>query len=272
MSNRLGAFVRLLSLVSLAAFSLLMTRPAAARSYVGNGVAVGGGYARVVIVTTSAGTPSSISVVMDRRVLQGMPSATVTRSEWEYLLPLPDGAPLTGYDHVTLTWYPQGHAPRGTYAAAHFGVHFYLVGRSAQESARFDDKARWNAGAAISPSLVPPGYVVVLDPAVGMFGMHGLNPEGPEFHGGPFTRTFLYGYDRGAMIYLEPMVSLSYLRAAPDVTLPVATPAAYSTTGLYPERYRVAFDRRTDCYVVSLVALRSWTGSGELLTGRASRR
>ncbi|UYG08331.1 hypothetical protein [Halomonas sp. M4R1S46] len=103
--------------------------------------------------------------------------------------------------------------------------------------------------------MIPP------DSAVERMGVHGIDADSEEFHGQPFTRTFVYGYDAGRLIFLEPMIALDYLRSRPDATLPVKTPAAYTNPGYYLGHYRVAYAPATDEYRVELLDLRPFPAS-----------
>ena len=250
---------RSLWLASLLALGLLGANSATARIYTGTPSPVGNGFARVAVATDASGAPTSVSLLVDANALQGLPEPTATQHEWEYVVAMPQGAPATGYDHVVLNWNPKGHPPQGVYSVPHFDVHFYVISRASQEAVTFQGN---EAGPGLAPPdarLIPAGYVVPPDTAVERMGAHGINPSGPEFHGKPFTHTFIYGYYRGSMIFVEPMVTLAYLKTLPDVTTAVRTPATYSATGYYPTKYRIGFDRERGHYSIALLALRPYT-------------
>jgi hypothetical protein len=196
-------------------------------------------------------------VLLDAAALKGLPAATPTQHEWDYLLPMPKDAPWTGIDHVYLNWNPQGHDPQGIYTAPHFDVHFYSIPSAAREAITFKgaDKSGLAQPAA---ALLPKGFVVPPDTAVEKMGVHGLDPKGPEFRGRPFSHTFIYGYHKGALVFVEPMVTKAFLESKPDVTTRIAVPAAYSLPGYYPTRYRVAYDSGRDQYVIMIAGLREW--------------
>lgn len=103
--------------------------------------------------------------------------------------------------------------------------------------------------------------VVPADTAVERMGLHGIDPASPEFRGSPFTHTFLYGYHAGRLVFVEPMVTLAYLKSRADVTVPVKRPSEYTFAGYYPSRYRVGFDAERDEYRVALLGLRAY-GAG----------
>jgi len=231
-----------------------------AHIFAGDPVAVGNGQARVIVVDGSNGTPTSVHVVLDGHALEGLPQATADRESWEYVLPMPTTGPRTGYDHIGLDWNPDGHRPAGVYTVPHFDVHFYLISTAEQQAITFTGSARERAIAPPDPSLVPVGYVVPPDTAEERMGLHGLDPASGEFHGKPFTYTFLYGYHDRRLVFVEPMITLAYLRTRADVIVPVKTPAAYSLPGYYPTRYRMGYDASRDEYHVALLGLRRWGG------------
>ncbi|MFC3284510.1 DUF5602 domain-containing protein [Litchfieldella rifensis] len=221
----------------------------------GHPVAVGNGLARVVVTQDTGGIPTSIAVVLTADALEGLPEPQPDQKAWLYLLPLPEGVSPTGYDHVLLDWNPAGHIPDGVYSVPHFDMHFYLISDAERQAITFLGPDREQQLAPPDALLVPAGYVVPPESAVEHMGVHGIDPAGHEFHGQPFTHTFIYGYHGGRLIFVEPMVSLDFLHSRPDVTMPVKTPARYSLSGYYPTQYRVSFDPAHDEYHIELLGL-----------------
>lgn len=220
--------------------------------YTGTPVAVGNGTARVVVTINGMEEPESVSVVLTRDALQGLPQIQGEQMVWEYSLPMPDTGPRTGYDHVMLDWNPAGHIPEGVYNVPHFDVHFYLISNGEREAITFHGESRELALTAPAPQLVPVGYVVPPDTAVDRMGMHGLDPAGHEFHGQPFSHNFIYGYYKGELVFVEPMVSLVFLESLPEMTSPVKQPQRYSYPAWYPATYRIGFDADKGEYTIAL--------------------
>ncbi|MBA3892938.1 MAG: hypothetical protein H0X69_04485 [Gemmatimonadales bacterium] len=67
--------------------------------------------------------------------------------------------------------------------------------------------------------------------------------------------TFIYGAYDGKLIFLEPMVSHSYLSSKPQQCMPVRAPKTYATAGYYPSSYCVRHDAASATYRVSLEGL-----------------
>ncbi len=259
--------VAALALVAVAAGGLAPVARAAdapmASVHEGPAVKVGNGTARVVVAATAKGVPASVSVVLTAGALEGLPAPSKEHPEWEFVLPMPATGPRTGYDHVALDWNPAGHPPEGIYTVPHFDFHFYAVSRAEQEGVSFSGTAGAEAAKVADSALLPKGYVVPPDTAVAKMGVHGVDPASPEFHGKPFTRTFIYGYYKGRLTFVEPMVTLAYLLSKPDVTAAVKVPSAYSYPGFYPTKYRVGYDPRRKLYFLSLIGLHEWAPGGE---------
>jgi hypothetical protein len=259
--------VAALALVTAAAAGLAPVGRAAdapkASVHEGEAVKVGNGTARVVVAATAKGMPKSVSVVLTAGALEGLPAVSKEHPEWEYVLPMPETGPRTGYDHVALDWNPAGHPPQGIYTVPHFDFHFYAVSRAEQEGVSFSGTAGAEAAKVADSALLPKGYIVPPDTAVEKMGVHGVDPTAPEFHGKPFTHTFIYGYYKGRLTFIEPMVALSYLLTKPDVTAEVKVPSAYSYPGFYPSKYRVGYDPKRKLYVLSLIGLHEWAPGGE---------
>jgi hypothetical protein len=115
-----------------------------------------------------------------------------------------------------------------------------------------------DAAAKVSDkNLIAPDYQVVPDTAVNMMGVHAIDTTAPEFHGKPFTATFIYGYYKGKLIFLEPMITRAFLSGKPDVTLPVKTPAHYSSPGYYPAAYSVRYDANSKNFMIELQKLKA---------------
>lgn len=248
-----GLFHPVRSIAAFAALSLsslaLAAEPAA---FTGAPVTVGLGTARMLVTTNASNAPDSISVVLTKDALNGLPDARPDQMAWEFELPMPDTGPKTGFDHVVLDWNPAGHPPDGVYSVPHFDVHFYVISNGERAAVTFHGDGRQVAMAAPDPQLVPAGYVVPPDAAVEKMGMHGLDPAGGEFHGAPFSHTFIYGYYKGELTFVEPMISLAFLQSLPEVTSPVRKPQRYSRPGWYPATYRIGFDAARGEYTIAL--------------------
>lgn len=226
--------------------------------FIGAPVAVGNGSAWVMVTANARNEPESVSVVMTKEALQGLPAFDANKPAWEFPISMPEAGPRTGYEHVVLDWNPAGHIPEGVYSVPHFDVHFYLIKNEEREAITFHGDDRQLAMAAPDEQLVPAGYVIPPDAAVDGMGMHGLDPAGGEFHGQPFSHNFIYGYYRSELMFVEPMVSLGYLESLADSTTPVKKPQRYSYPAWYPAAYRIGFDSGKGEYTIALLELQRY--------------
>lgn len=228
------------------------------RIYEGALVHVGNGTARMLVRVDKAGKPLSVAVLMSPGALSGLPSTLNTETpegSWEYTLAMPIKGPKTGYTHVVIDWNPHGHPPPHIYTVPHFDFHFYLT--SADEVARVVFTGPTDPAARVSDArLVPTGYQVIPETAVNRMGVHAIDTAAPEFHGKRFTATFIYGYYKGQLTFVEPMVTRAYLLKKPHFAGAVKTPGRYSMSGYYPTRYSVRYDAPRKAYLIELGKLK----------------
>jgi hypothetical protein len=164
-----------------------------------------------------------------------------------------------------LNWNPTGHGPPHVYDRPHFDFHFFIMDYIDRNFIRVGpcgfvvdcDDFR-TAIKPVPPRFVPPNYRS-FDAVEPRMGNHLVDVTSPEFTGGVFTRTFVYGSYNGNVTFLEPMITLAFLESRPSECLPVKQPAAYKVTGYYPTKYCTQY--RNGIYTVSLEGLTFRRGS-----------
>ncbi len=228
-----------------------------------------------------SGAPKTIGVVFSASALDALPTApsdghrcfdanndgvinlATECSMWhERVLPVPSEASRrtdVPFKWALLNWNPRGHIPPGVFDKPHFDVHFYIEpienifalqrGTCGLEFLRCDQFAL--ARKAVPRNYVPPNFRDVGAAAPAM-GNHLLDPTTPEFHGEPFTRTWIYGIYDGRVIFYEDMVALSFLMSKPNACVPIQSPEAVALTGYYPTRSCVRYTPGKDEYTVSI--------------------
>ncbi len=219
----------------------------------GTAVALGNGTARSYLVTQS-GTPVELGVALSQGALDSLPSVA-KMGGYEYLLPLPAGNP-TQYQVIGLNWNPTGHPPAGIYTVPHFDFHFYMISLAAKDSIVPIDTAFASEAANLPAAVYRPANYVADPPAnaVPTMGLHWHDSTAAEYHGQPFTRTYIEGSWNGRFIFAEPMVALSYLLTKPDELVPVVS-AQHSVAGYYPAAYRVGWNAAAGEWRVGLAQL-----------------
>ena len=264
----------------LAALSLGCSTTRTAR-VLGTPSSLGNGTAASYSELDASGAPKAIGVVFSAGALDALPTAPsdghrcfdanndgvtdlVTEcSPWhERVLPVPSEAsrrPDVPFKWALLNWNPHGLPPPGVSAKPHFDVHFYIEpienifalqrGTCGAEFLRCDQFAL--AGKPVPRNYVPPNFqdLGVAAPAMGN---HLLDPTTPEFHGEPFTRTWIYGIYDAKVIFYEEMVALSFLMSKPDACVPIQSPVSVALAGYYPTRSCVRYAPGKDEYTVSI--------------------
>lgn len=228
-------------------FSMNMALAHDAKTYWGEKVNVGNGYAQTFIKIKNT-RPTELGIAVSEGGLTNLPMHEMV----EYILPLPTEVSIPPYKHITFDWNPHGHEPDGVYDRPHFDMHFYFITKDEQQAITCmgDDAAicMQNPAAEFLVSDYAP------TPAgVPKMGWHWVDLLSPEFNGGIFTRTFIYGYYAGNPIFLEPMVTLEYLQSKEESCLPVRQPATFpDENGYYPQKYKVYFNKKTKLHMIVL--------------------
>ncbi len=247
--------VAMLAFAPIAGPALAQGKPA---TYVGKAVRIGHGTAHTVVRSDAAGKAAVIGVAFTPGMLENLPKAAKGADpDFPYVLPMPAKGPRTVVDHVVVNWESAGHPPSHVYDVPHFDFHFYLVSRAEQMKVAFkDENASGDPSQQPPAELVAAGYILPPGTAVPRMGVHAIDPASPEFHGKPFTATFIYGYYDKRQTFFEPMVTLAYLKSKPSFSAPLARPHSYTKPGAYPSAYGVKYDAARKVYEVTLEQLK----------------
>jgi hypothetical protein len=226
--------------------------------YEGKPVHIGHGVAHTVVRTDADGKLASIGIVFTPGMLEGLPEAAKgAEPDFPYVLPMPTKGPRTVVEHAVVNWESAGHPPPHVYDVPHFDFHFYMVSRAEVAKVGFKDENESASPAQQPPpELMPAGYILPPGTAVPQMGVHAINPASPEFHGQPFTATFIFGYYNKQQTFVEPMASLAFLKSKPSFSAAVPRPAAYTKPGAYPSAYSVKYDAAHKVYEVALEELK----------------
>ncbi|NUR82970.1 MAG: hypothetical protein HOY71_02655 [Nonomuraea sp.] len=157
-------------------------------------------------------------------------------------------------------WNPMGHIPVGVYNVPHFDFHFYLQPKAERDAIRpgpcpvltnCDDYAK--AKVAV-PAKYVQGDFADVDAVEPKMGNHLIDLTAPEFHGVPFTYTWIYGSYEGKVTFYEAMITKAWFEGRKDVCSPLKLPAAWQVAGYYPTRYCVEYRDNRDDYTVTLTS------------------
>ncbi|HET7550103.1 MAG TPA: DUF5602 domain-containing protein [Gemmatimonadaceae bacterium] len=237
------ALVIMAAALAVAACSSDSTSPDAAVEVDGPPVSVGNGTAQSFIMQNGK-VVTTVGIKLSDGALDGLPAEM---SEWK--LAMPSSASAPPWDHMTLDWNPQGHEPAPIYGVPHFDFHFYMIPDAEQAAI-----AGGPDNTPVESQFVPRDYASQVISVPGM-GVHWADTLSAEFHGTPFTKTFIYGFYQGQMVFVEPMVTRDFLASHPDVSSPVKQAESYQTPGSYPTSYSVRYDASQHATFIELDSL-----------------
>lgn len=219
----------------------------AAETFKGESKPLGDGIAYSWVTLDAEKNPSAIGVNFTKPALSGLPEIEIV----EYVIPLPEEASATAYDHIGIDWNPAGHEPQGIYDSAHFDVHFYMIGPEERDRITATEEDVAALEKKPEPEFIPEGYVPTPG-GVPRMGVHWIDPSAPEFSGQPFGETFIYGFYDGEMVFVEPMVTIDYLKSKPEITKPLKLPESYPANAYYSTNYSIRYSEVTEEYTIAL--------------------
>jgi len=217
-------------------------------------VRVGAGSARTYLERDSAGRAASLGLELTEQALRELPDAP--RS---FELEFPAEARGLGYRFMLLDWRPHGHVPEHIYTRPHFDVHFFMI-----DAARARAIPGGPDPAVPDSKYVPRDYIAPGNMAEPGMGVHWADSTSKEFRGQPFDQTFIYGFNGGELIFLEPMITHAFLEARPDFTMEVKVPQHVQRDGYYPARHSIRYDATRGVFRISIDELtprRAQTGN-----------
>jgi hypothetical protein len=104
---------------------------------------------------------------------------------------------------------------------------------------------------APDPKYIPSLYLQIPG-GVPQMGAHWADLLSPEFNGGVFTKTFIWGTYDGKVIFWEPMITRAYLLTHPDEVITLRQPQAYQVDGYYATEYVITHSDSPKEFTVSL--------------------
>jgi hypothetical protein len=227
-------------------FNESITKSQNGKTLYGPTIPFGNGVARAWVSEDHAGNPTAVGVNLSQKALEGLPEHPSA-----FVLYFPKNGATDFYTHMLIDWAPHGHEP-GVYEVPHFDFHFYIIPEEDRLAIGPDDFAEFAAEPL--PQYIPADYFHVPG-GVPQMGAHWIDLLAPEFTGGNFTRTYIWGSYDGKFIFWEPMITLDYLLQRTLEVIPVRQPAAYQLEGWYPMDYKVEYSAKFKQYSISLINL-----------------
>ena len=214
-------------------------------TYYGSESNIGDGTGKTFYTVSHAGVPLEVGVVLSANAMNNLGGSTQM-----YSMPYHANASASGYTHALVGWNPQGHPPAGVYTAPHFDFHFY---RGMTEAERMMITSSNTAQFMNVPdSMYRPSDYLMDSYGIPMMGLHWADELAPEFNGGQFTKTFIYGSYDGKFVFYEPMITRDYLLSSPNDKIAIRMPAAVQETGYYPSHYNIRYSAQANEYIVSV--------------------
>jgi len=220
-------------------------------NFYGPEVSFGGGKVRSFVTLTHTGVPIELGVEISASAFAGL---STQPGEYSYIVPLHQKArAATPFDHIEVDWNPYGHPPPGIYDVPHFDFHFYKISLDQQMAIPEYSPATASMFDAPPPTgYLPAGYIPGPG-GVAQMGKHWLDVLSPEFNGGMFTRTFIYGTYNGAVTFDEPMITKAYIENTVSSSTNFRQPQYFSPNNTYyPTKYNVYTDAKTGDHYISL--------------------
>jgi hypothetical protein len=243
-----NSFISFIALAFMASATLIgcsddPATPSKAGTYYGQKQALGNDSVQSYIELDDAGEPLSVGIKFGAKAIQGLDTNAKM-----LMLEMPTGASVAPYSFLQVDWNPFGHPPVGVYTQPHFDFHFYMAPQSEV----------MNIPAPPALDMTPmdtkylPANYITDSVAIPMMGVHWVDITSPEFNGGQFTQTFIYGTYKGNVTFIEPMITKAYLESKPDTAIAIKQPTAWQKSGYYPKEYHIHYEAASDSYVVEL--------------------
>jgi hypothetical protein len=182
------------------------------------------------------GKPEQLAITVNDALLASVKQSGGSGHTYENSVnvPLhPKALETTPFKFVMLDWMPDGHEPMGVYDSAHFDLHFYMTAQN--EVANYLDAAKLAAKPA--PSYIPAMHMD--GPGIPKMGKHWNDITSPEFSGGGFTQTFIYGSYDSKVVFYEPMITHSFLKSTVDFARSIPQPDKVQVSGYYPTKMKI---------------------------------
>ena len=203
---------------------------------------IGDGTVRTYVVRDAQGVPTSLGVELSESALRNLPTARTMLH-----IPFPKEADCTQYTFVMFDWNPAGHVPDHVYTLPHFDFHFYMT--------KQDSVMTIPAGPdpiVAEARFVPKNYISPGNESFPAMGVHWVDATSGEFNGKTFDQTFIWGFSRGQMQFIEPMITKAFLESTSSFTTELEQPESVQRSGLYPKRYSIRHDAAAKVYRISL--------------------
>ncbi len=222
--------------------------------YRGPIVKMGNGEVRSVFTLSPTGVPLKLSIEMNDAALTGLTADPADFANSTFVLSIPQKAKdLTAFNHLVVDWNPKGHPPFDIYGIPHFDFHFYRISLAQQDAIPPYDATTAALFDKAPPTGFIPGTFIATPGGVPQMGKHWVDTKAPEYNGGTFTKTFIYGTYDGAVTFYEPMITYDYISGGTESSTAFDQPKYFAPDQkYYPTKYETTRDVKNHTHTVSL--------------------
>ena len=213
----------------------------------GTATAIGNGKTSSFIKLDRSNIPLAMGFMFSDKCLTGLPPGKFDTAA-AFQLPMPTENP-TGFNHFEMDWNPQGHDPKPIYGVPHFDFHLYLF-----DDQMMDTVMGGPDKTPVHAQYIAPDYISTVI-SIPHMGTHWVDSKSPELHGTPFTATYVYGFYKGDMKFVEPMITLSFLQSKKSFHLNIKQPKAFQHHAWYPKQMRLDYNPTSHNYFLTLYDL-----------------
>jgi hypothetical protein len=217
---------------------------------------LGNGTVKTYTILDESGNPTEVGLRLTDTALDGLPE-TATPPDM-LMLDFPDQASTTAFDHVMMSWNPQGHDPVVLFAKPHFDFHFDM-----DDSVRPIRTTRPRPNVCLRRGMCH--RITLSRPVRPLLSRQYLawvyiwsTPAIPVSSPGSydFQQIIISGVWDGRYTFIEPMITREWLLTKPTLQQqPLKQPQAYQKAGYYPSAYSVWVDEQTNEYVIALTGM-----------------
>jgi hypothetical protein len=209
----------------------------------GQSVTLGKGTARSFVKLDATGNPDEVGIAVSEAAINSLPADMA-----ELVMELPAEGSKTPFRHMYVTYMPHGHEPDGVYTIPHFDFHFYKITNAERLTMTPGKEAEISK--APDAGYLPTDYISA--GPVPLMGNHWIDATSPELSGKGFTSTFLYGSNKGEVIFYEPMITVDYLKKTTLQQFTIKQPQKIAPSGYYPSEYAIRYNAANKEYEVVL--------------------
>ena len=218
--------------------------------FIGETKILGSGTIRTWTKTDSNNKPTSVGFTISSAALSALPANRDTM----FMLKLPTttgGGMMMNmmampFDHVEIDWSAKGDPNTTIFNHPHLDCHFFMISSSSQMNIMMGMDttmlgANYTPQNCMSDNMAEEGM-----------GEHWYDSTLAIYHGTAFNQTYMYGFYRGNITFVEVMCAKSYLDSKPNSSGAINQPSAFKTSGYYPTKYSISYDSKADEYTYSI--------------------